>query len=277
MSRARWCAGRRAIRFEVETGSGTHRISWVRGSLVLHDHADLEGERVLEALGGERCACLHVLDACRELGPRPVARPPGPAPVQAARAQVRGGPQFAALQATAPQRPQPGRRWQLVLRQLPQPMLDVLGAVFAVRRQRQVDVRPPRRPVPAEERLQAAVVPACREAMRRARRDLRSYASLTVECSKRGPGEGPLLHGSLDGSRGTLTLSLPVSWLNRVWSRGLAVVGGHFVLDVDRPAPATELQGTAVCWERRAAGRSVPAAVPCSLTWDRVRGWDLTW
>src|SRR5215831_18647805 len=80
----------------------------------------------------------------------------------------------------------------------------------------------------AEVRLQAAVAPACEEAMRRSRRDIRPYATMTVECWKRGVGEPVLLNGSLDSGGGALALSLSVSWLNRVWARGLAVVDGHF-------------------------------------------------
>jgi hypothetical protein len=113
--------------------------------------------------------------------------------------------------------------------------------------------------------------------MRRARRDLRPYATFTVECWRRHPGERPLLHGSLHSGGGALALSLPVSWLNRVWNRGLAVVDGHFVLDVDRGPPATELEGRAIRWERRLAGHSSPAAVACSLRRDGDGGWRLAW
>lgn len=113
--------------------------------------------------------------------------------------------------------------------------------------------------------------------MRRTRRDVRPYASIQVECQRRRPDEPLVLEGALDGTGGSLALSLPASWLNWVWKRGLAVVDGHFVLDVDRPAPAVELEGLAVRWERRPAGTSAPCAVPCRLSRRADRTWTLAW
>jgi hypothetical protein len=53
-------------------------------------------------------------------------------------------------------------------------------------------------------------------------------------------------------------------------------VDGHFVLEVDQPAPARELEATVIRWERRLAGRSTASAVPCQL---RRSGnvWTLCW
>jgi hypothetical protein len=109
--------------------------------------------------------------------------------------------------------------------------------------------------------------------MRASRRDQRPWAPITVECRKGLAAEGPAVSGSLDGNGGFASLSLPVSWLNRVSRRGLAVVGGHFVLGVDLAAPATELTGQAVRWERRPGGASAPVVAPCSIR--RWEGWEL--
>lgn len=289
MSRSRWCAGRPPLRFEVDTGPVAHRISWVEGSLVLHDH-DVEAERVLEALGGEPCVCLAVLDACRQpaaefVGTRwgrlmyrmgAATAAPGQLPPRSALAQIMSRTQFARMPGAQQTRLLNAFRWEHLRTQVPEAMLDVFRAAWEVRQKRQG--REPRAAPDraAEARLQAAVAPACEEGMRRCRRDLSPYATFTVECWKRGPGEEPLLNGSLDRAGGALALSLPVSWLNRVWVRGLAVVDGHFVLEVDRPAPARELEATVIRWERRLAGRSTASAAPCRLR--RIGdGWALSW
>lgn len=288
MSRSRWCAGRPALRFELDTGSDHHRISWVRGSLVLHDH-DVEAERVLEALGGEPCLCLALLEACREPGPEfaqggwraTTYRAGGMRttrqhlPRQAV-AHLISSPQFAKMPRVQQVSLLAATRRHHLRAQLPEAMLEVLGAVSEVRRERQFRKPRPSPQRSAEQRLQAAVAPAGEEAMRRSRRDLRPYATITVECWKRGRDEAPLLNGSLDSGGGALALSLPVSWLNRVWARGLALVDGHFVLEVDRPAPARELEATVIRWERRLAGRSTASAVPCQLR-RTDDGWTLWW
>jgi hypothetical protein len=289
VSRSRWCAARPALRFELDTGSASHRVSWVRGSLVLHDH-DVEAERVLEALGGEPCMCLALLEACREPSPE-LARGPWrtaafrPGVVRPTPALLRAQSQMTRLTTSQQLSQMPRvqqatalaatRRYRLDAL-LPEAMREVLASAWEVRRERQLRKPKPAPARPAELRLQAAVAPACEEAMRRSRRDIRPYATITVECWKRGVGEAALLNGSLDSGGGALALSLPVSWLNRVWARGLAVVDGHFVLEVDQPAPARDLEATVIRWERRLAGRSTASAVPCQLR-SAGDGWTLCW
>lgn len=292
MSRRRWYAGQAPVSFEVEVGSESHRITWTKGRLVLHDH-DVEAESVLKALGGESCVCLMVLDACREPSPgewrmwtRPArlpARVPSvqpharPLPLPQALATLRSSPRFAAAPKEQQDRMIAALREQYIRESLPAEFLEVLSAAWEVRRERRF--RQPRNPHRApgiEERLQAAVARSCEEAMRQARRDVRPYASFVIECWKRSPAEPVLLKGTLDRTGGTLALSLPAAWLNRVWIRGLAVVDGHFVLDVDRPAPATELEASVIRWERLVAGPSIPLAVPCYLRRDDGR-WALFW
>jgi hypothetical protein len=291
MGRRRWYEDRPPVSFEIDTGSGTHRLTWTRGSLVLHDH-DVAAERVLQALGGEPCLCLAVLDACRQLnldltGRRsglaaystvPSWLQRGPVFMRRTLAELRQTPHFAAMPPPRQEQVAAQVRRRYLSRAIPDRMRDVLAAAWEVQRERRFRrPRPPGPPVAAETRLQAAAAPACEAAMRQARRDLRPYATFTIECWRRQPGERPLLNGSLHGAGGALALSLPVSWLNRVWSRGLAVVDGHFVLEVDGAAPASHLEGWAIRWERRLAGRSSPAAVPCSLRRGGDGHWTLAW
>lgn len=272
MSRARWSVALGPIEFELDTGAGPHRITWRRGRLALHDH-DVEAEAVLRALGGEPCLCLSVLDALRDsLGTAP--RGPSPRAIE----RIRQSPQFASMTKAQQDALLAIGRRRSVLAMLPPPMTGVLGQISEVRRERRVRrVSREHRPQQPEDRLQGAVAAAAEEAMRRSRRDLRPYASLEIECWRRRPDEAPLLKGVLDGTGGFLAVSLPVSWLNRVWARGMAVVDGHLVLEVDRPAPAVDLEAVAVRWERRVAGPSVPAAVPCRLHRGADRTWTLAW
>jgi hypothetical protein len=163
--------------------------------------------------------------------------------------------------------------WEIV----PEPMADMLNEATQVRRSRFERRAEAPRPKPAaEERLQAAALPALEEAVRRSQRYLRPDAAIRVGCWKQSAGEARILQGDLTGRGGFVVLSLPVRWLNRVWARGLACIDGHFVLDADAPAPATELSGEAVRWERRLGGHAVPVAAPCSITRQAGR-WRLAW
>lgn len=291
MSRRRWYQDRPPVSFEIDTGSGAHRITWARGRVVLHDH-DLDAERVLQALGGEPCLCLLVLDACRQLtvditrrgsglarySTLPAWLQRGPGVMRRTLAELTRTPRFAAMPLPRQAEIAAQMRRQYVSAAIPDELRDLLASAWEVQRERRLRrPRPPAPPPAAETRLQAAAAPACEAAMRQARRDLRPYATFTVECWRRRPGERPLLHGSLHSAGGAIALSLPVSWLNRVWSRGLAVVDGHFVLEVDRAAPAAELEGWAIRWERRLAGRSTPSAVRCNLRRGGDRRWTLAW
>jgi hypothetical protein len=279
VSRRHWYDGRPAISFRLKAGPDYHRITWGRGRLVLHDH-DLEAERVLQALGGEPCRCMRVLDGCRDPYVHLAGRQRGWGAYSAAglqppmtRAPV-PAPTLAQLGAFA-RRARPG--WHAA-RDLPEQMRDVFEGVMAVRMERKFRQPPPApAPLSGEARLQAAAAPAAEEAMRRCRRDLRPYATFTVGCWRQKPDEERLINGYVDSTGGTLAMSLPLSWLNRIWCRGLAVVQGHLVLEVDHPAPATELEGWAVRWERRLAGRSTPIAAPCLLRRGVNGFWALSW
>jgi len=48
---------------QVACGGGSHRLRWDQGRLTAADHPDAEGELVLAALGGDRSACLDLVEA----------------------------------------------------------------------------------------------------------------------------------------------------------------------------------------------------------------------
>jgi hypothetical protein len=58
-----WWVGIPAAETTVECAGDTHRIRWQAGELRAVDHDDADGERALAALGGQRCACIDLLDA----------------------------------------------------------------------------------------------------------------------------------------------------------------------------------------------------------------------
>jgi hypothetical protein len=88
------------------------------------------------------------------------------------------------------------------------------------------------------------------------------------------PNEPRVLQGTLTTRGGFVAISLPLNWLNRVGRRGLAFVDGFFVLDVDQPAPATDLRATIIRWERQFGSHSIPVARPARIR--RVAGaWEL--
>jgi hypothetical protein len=168
-------------------------------------------------------------------------------------------------------------RLQFALQLMPAELAQVFSSaqrVHADRRQQSVQVRPTR-PTP-EERLQAAAAPALEHAMRQAQASLRPSATFTVGCWKQVAGEPPVLQGDLTRRGGFIAISLPLGWLNRVWARKLALVDGYFVLDVDAPAPATDLRGQVVRWEPRLGGHSVPIAVACRIA-RQAGAWRLVW
>ncbi|MHB1877427.1 MAG: hypothetical protein ACYCPF_21540, partial [Streptosporangiaceae bacterium] len=58
-----WWAGLAPAQARLTCGGDQHRLAWREGELRALDHADPDAERTLAALGGERCACVEMLDA----------------------------------------------------------------------------------------------------------------------------------------------------------------------------------------------------------------------
>jgi hypothetical protein len=58
-----WWAGLPPAEIAVRCGGTAHRVRWEQGRLIACDHGDVEDERALAALAGERFACLELLDA----------------------------------------------------------------------------------------------------------------------------------------------------------------------------------------------------------------------
>lgn len=58
-----WWLGIPPAHAAIECGGQEHRLRWELGELRALDHDDVDAERTLAALAGDRCACADVLDA----------------------------------------------------------------------------------------------------------------------------------------------------------------------------------------------------------------------
>jgi hypothetical protein len=58
-----WWLGLAPAQATVSCGGHEHRLRWEDGELGALDHGDVESERTLAALGGERCTCVDLLEA----------------------------------------------------------------------------------------------------------------------------------------------------------------------------------------------------------------------
>jgi hypothetical protein len=257
---------------------------------VLHDH-DVAAEEVLTALGGEKCECLYLLDALqgkadadRGLGAIRSRRGIGVPGLGAAQS---GQPRLSSAQLHAAMRQlrgaSPRQRqalfWRLMGRHpAPQELISVFNAATAVRIERlrrggRGVTSTPARPSAAHA-LEAAVVPSLECAIRMSHPQLRPDAPISVGCWKDVPDEPAVLQGNLTRRGGFVAVSLPVRWLTRVWCRGMAVVDAHFVLDVDAPAPATELGGHVIEWQKQLGGHATPTARACRIA-RREGAWSV--
>ena len=246
---------------QVPCGQGRHIVRWEAGQLRLPEHPDAEAELVLAALGGDKAGCVvlavawgrHTSDlSVLGVGPR------GPADkivvswedVEAAgQAGQHGGvPGLAALRRKPLRRPAgppaaPGghsARQQQVQAELDRATerrndllsLLALGYGFSVRLAGQVAAAHADSPdATARPALKAAIT---------ARLALVAEQWLGIDPDEvdevswhDGLGWGRTeLTGQAGGRR--LRVSLPPSWLARVWACGLALTAGHLVVAVDR-------------------------------------------
>jgi hypothetical protein len=257
---------------ELPCGSGRHVVRWEAGALRLDSHADLEAERVLAALGGETARCVEVAGAWERhtedltvlsVGPRDLAGVAVSWEDVDAAGQLGGGP--AGLTGTGYVPGGPGKG---PLRQPGVRLAAAMGQAMARRTQllqEQVEARQRRTDLlsllalgPAFQlRLTGAVVAAHAgrldepDEQGRTRRPVLGPATAgrLAPVAERWIGIDPdyvevTLHtgpgwGSSDltgrGEQRRLRVGLPADWLARVWACGLALVGRHLVVAVDRP------------------------------------------
>jgi hypothetical protein len=238
-----WWDGLPAAEIRVECGGEQHRVRWEAGELLALDHEDADAERTLAALGGQRCACVDVLDAwARHAGDLRVlvlaSRGPGDVlaredwPAFGGTPASRGGGMGwtgyaprTVLQAMHRMHvdPQPDDDLIALLGLgggLPDRLAATVAAAWAQRLEQ-------------NDEAVAGAFPQLHAALYgRATAALQTWLREAVELDLHvaGPGGEP----SLSRSDGRIRAELPFAWLVEVWARDLSVVFGRFCLAATR-------------------------------------------
>ncbi len=213
-------------------GQGLHAVHWEAGTIRLPSHPDPEAELVLAALGGQKAGCVevaeawgrHVADlAVLAIGPRGPADEITVSWEDVAEASAR-------------------RQWQQEMERAQQRRSDLLallalGYGFQARLAGQVVAAYADR-LDEEDERGRSIRPVLTAALAGrlalvAEQWLGIDPGQVVVSLHQGPGWGSAeLTGR--GEQRRLRVSLPTGWIARVWACGLALVGRHLVVAVDR-------------------------------------------
>ena len=236
---AHWWAAYPAAEAELPCGGVVHRLRWEGGALTLPDHPDTEAELILGLLGGEKPACVRLLEhwnahaedlevlALAPRGPRDTLDP-------LLDPEVPPGPRVWPPLFTSSLHHPPGGEEKALERRRELLALFSLGTAFQIRLAATVaaawSAHGPRAAerAAARPRLTAALagrVAPCVEDWTGVEPD-----RVEVELHE---GEG---WGRTEVARTEagvrIRVRLPEDWLARVWGAGLAVVGGRLVVQV---------------------------------------------
>ena len=250
MALDRWCDGVGPSSAVVPCGDQQHRVTWRRGKLVLEDH-DLGAERALMALGGDPCACMRVLKMWRDQW----ALPPD---------------MFRRMASWL------GPNAYLAPAELETPRQ--LGVVLNWERSWRRDARTTNLGSQLAEELSGRAEPPLRRHLTAwtTRLDLPGVRSAEVRLAR--AGYPASLEGSMDSEGARATAHLDVTWLHRVWGRGVAVVDDGFVLQVledEKPSPAMVVR--AGRWHPDGPpGGYRPVVGTARVTRDGA-GWVISW
>jgi hypothetical protein len=223
-------------------GGGQHNVRWADGGLVLPDHADPEGERILAALGGQRAGCIALLEAWHRCSSDVTLLPAFTTLSDRVRASMGGsaarpgvqlvGGLAATLSSTIRQGRLPRRNSGAVSddRAIRDDLLLLLSAGaglvdrLAVQTLSAWALRAEVEELDADVRIALGKALASRVSTTLAGWVGADRATATVELTDRQ--DAAHLLRAADGWRATL----PPGWLARVWAPGLAVTAGRFVV-----------------------------------------------
>lgn len=275
-----WWVGVAPAEGEIDCDGATHRLRWADGGLHALDHADPEADRALVALGGERPACLQILDAWAQhsatpelvtLGRRPGEQGLGLAPVQVRSLYPVTVSRTGRISRLAAQRLEArARRLDALSRllALPAPFIDRLVlSVIASAAQRWDDEE-----FRADHGLRfgAALSARATPALRRFG-DRLAVGPADTGVSPARPGYGePVVAARLEpGQPLVVSADLPLRWLSDVWGRGLSEPDGEFVLDVVSGAPdGSTFEVLVAEWEPAGPITWEAAPIPATVTLD---------
>ena len=243
-----WWTGLAPVEISVRCAGSQHRIRWERGALIACDHGDLEDERALAVLAGERCACIELLDAwalhvtdlrALRLAPREISDP-ARSSAWVSSPGARGGhipvPAWEARGLPIASEPQIGR-FPIYPRSWDDGEAELiallgLGSQVGARLVATVAAHWSQRLTDGTVDL-AAYQPRLRSALHgRLQTTLRTWLGdpeLSVMLEPIAADEPR----SLTRTNRRITARLPFAWLAEVWARNLQIVEGRFCLAAD--------------------------------------------
>ncbi len=132
------------------------------------------------------------------------------------------------------------------------------------------------------EQLRRRALPPFREHLGRWRRRTGARMLSSVEVEVLRPRRAPSVVGTMDSVRVRATAAVGVSWVLRVWARGLALVDDAFVLDVDDDVDDDGRGGTAVYvravrWEEGRSGSWSPRVLRARVVKGEGDDRSLAW
>lgn len=224
-SAGRWCDHVDPATALVECNGEQHRVTWRRGKVVLEDH-DLTAETAMLAFGGKPFPCLGVLQRWRDM-----------------HSWALSGELFQAMST---------RLGTDAVLPVELKVVHELGLMLTWERAwRRLSYYADYERLLVEQ-IRARALPLLREHLGiwRARSGARLLSSVEVRVVR--PGQAPSLSGSMDRVRVRASAAVGVSWVLRVWARGLALIGDAFVLDVHEPEQDERpMEVEAVRWHER--------------------------
>jgi hypothetical protein len=251
-----WWTGLAPAEIVVRCGGTGHRVRWQRGRLIACDHGDLEDERALAALAGERSACIELLDAWARhaddlraltLAPRDVSDPVR-ASAWASSPGARGGhvPGGTRAGLPIPSEPRVGRfpvyprSWDDAEAEL----VALLGLGGGIGERLVATVA-----AAWTERLRAGAAAGARPRLRAA---LHGRVLATLRAWLREPELSLALElvgerepRSLSRVGGRVHARLPFAWIAEVWTRDLQLTEGRFTLAARPGVHGWELEALA--------------------------------
>lgn len=244
----RWYQHVRAATALVPCQDEEHRVTWRWGKLKLEDH-DLGSERAMLVLGAEPCPCLRALQLWGDqFGMRPE--------------------QFGEMR----------RRLGSDARLLPQEFdipREASMALSLERAWRQSRYFGKQGEL-LQRQLRERAVPVIRAHLTAEKQRIGSRMIRSVQLRHVPAGQPPEMQGLMDSVSVSATVTLSSDWLVNVWSRGLGVVDGAFVLEVVGPGSAPRSAAVrAVRWRQTRRGAAEPAVV-ASVVVPAGDGWRLT-
>jgi hypothetical protein len=269
-----------------------HRITWRHGKVIVEDH-DLEAEKALVALGGERCPCLDIADL--------FVTPP-PLHELIARGLRRTGTLYrATAYRVSPRLPPRAPAFQRMARNLPPAVvgrmqseieeqnkrlhrLQVLQTVDGDLRRRLLAasaVAATRRGVPGypddwisvNKFYADELTPAIEWSLRGARRNLPVNATIDFHLRLLEDTDEPTIDGIVSRGGGSVNVGVQPRWLADVWAHDLTLVGQHPVLAVDERHDLDSAVVTVICWMRTRFELTEPFLTRLLVVRDELGFW----